>query len=702
MHAETYLRSVLSIATLFVIVGILVLYPHHDAFGMSSSGLIIPLYSYPGTIWDQLIQEKNTHDSVPIIAIINPANGPGIKDENYVTGVQNLQNAGITVVGYVDTRYGTKNVTSIESEINSYKDWYGVNGIFFDAMSNIPGNETYYKQINNYTKSLGLTYTIGNPGSDTLPSYVGTVDNIVIHDAKDLPPLSLFDGWHKNFTKSNFSFVSYDVNDINATYVQNATKYVQYLYVTNLNLPNPFLSLPSYIDKIMSSIENGKQDNATVSIIVNTYSDDDKPLNGLWATIKSDKNTTSGFSPFSLSVAGGHQYAVDVANYGNYTFDHWDDGTTANTRLIVPTQNVTLTAYFQTGQNTSNQTNSANILNQTNSSNVSKQTNSSNVSNQTTYQYSQQKPTISYTTSPVKNIGSIIVSTTYPDGDRADYTILSFKIYQDTNQTLYRQIDTVSGNPFYIGNLPLNHRYKVEVFVNSMCADIEYANLEKSTEQLKMSLPLPVGMRLNVLYNDGFTPIYNATVNVMSQDNKTWAASSTDQYGETTRLWLEPTNTNTHYVVGVKLGKNISYTYSPVFLYPGYATVNGYDQEIKITTPWPSTISSPIDVKVYDAKSKPYSIKNGKLNVGIFDDSGNKIDESQVNPRGEAVFTNLKVGEYTLRVLGVKDGSAWGSSHIVLDGTRNNFAIYETPLSQNNQTSVASTNPIQKASSAND
>ena len=644
-----------------------------NAFATSPSGIIVPLYSFPGTTWDKLIQEKNTHRSIPIIAIINPSNGPGIKDQNYVIGVQKLQNAGIVVLGYVYTQH--VDVTEIRNDIDEYKNWYSVNGIFFDAMSNVPGSETFYKQLNDYAKSMGLTYTVGNPGADTLPSYVGTVDNIVIHDNKNVPALSLLDGWHENFTKKNFSSISYGVNSINKTYVTNATKHVQYLYITNLTLPNPFYDLPSYVDEFMNMMEEGQQNNDTVSVTINAYSDGDKPLNGLWTTVKSATNSSSGFTPFSFIAIEGQPYTITVSNFGNHTFEHWDDNTTDNTRTIIPTQNTTISAYYGVNPVIANQT----IANQTGSSVILNQTQASSIP-------IHSVPLQGILTNQIQNTGSVAVSILYLGGDRADYSLLSFKIYQDANKTVYREIDSVSGNPFNINDLPMGHRYKVEVFANGMCSDIEYVYLETHAAQLSMYLPFPGGMRLHIFYNDGYTPISNAIVSVKSQDNKTWATSTTDTNGETLRFWLEPTVVkNDYFVVQTKIGQHISYSYSPVFLYPGYA------QEIGVTTPWPTTINSAIKIKVYDSQSNLYSPKAGdNMMVGIFSND-NKISESTVTARGEVDFANLKVGDYMIRAFDTQSGVIWGESHITLDGSKTTFAIHKN-IVQNNQTSVTLAN----------
>ena len=48
-----------------------------SASTQSQSGLLIPLYIPPGTVWNALIQAKESNPSVPIIAVVNPDNGPG-------------------------------------------------------------------------------------------------------------------------------------------------------------------------------------------------------------------------------------------------------------------------------------------------------------------------------------------------------------------------------------------------------------------------------------------------------------------------------------------------------------------------------------------------------------------------------------------------------------------------------------------------
>ena len=68
-----------------------------NALSKSSTGVVVPLYIYPGSSWQVVIQAKRSHPSVPIVTIVNPDSGPGtLSDANYATEIKNLQTAGVT------------------------------------------------------------------------------------------------------------------------------------------------------------------------------------------------------------------------------------------------------------------------------------------------------------------------------------------------------------------------------------------------------------------------------------------------------------------------------------------------------------------------------------------------------------------------------------------------------------------------------
>src|SRR3989475_7327899 len=223
---------------------------------ISSTGIVIPLYSDPSTTWDGVVQDKLAHPSVPIVAIINPSNGPGTsKDTNYVSGIQKLQSAGIIVLGYVPTSYGNRSTSLVEDDINSYKNWYNVNGIKFDQMSTNATLENYYSNLTNYTKSLGMTLTVGNPGRDTIPGYIGTVDFLTIYEGSGLPSIAFLGGWHTGYPKSNFAIVAFGVSSLNSSYIAKVSNYVGHLYITDDDLPNPYDTIPAYFGNLLAYLD---------------------------------------------------------------------------------------------------------------------------------------------------------------------------------------------------------------------------------------------------------------------------------------------------------------------------------------------------------------------------------------------------------------------------------------------------------------
>ncbi|TBR11042.1 MAG: hypothetical protein EPO62_02470 [Candidatus Nitrosotenuis sp.] len=348
----------LALMSLLVTATLLPSLTSQHAFAATSTGIMIPLYTYPGTTWDTVVAAKNAHPSVPIVAIINPNNGPGgAKDSNYVSGIQKLQSAGIVVIGYVATGYGSRSTSTVNSDIDTYKSWYPqLQGIFFDEMSNGGGDETYYGNLSNHSKSVGFAFTVGNPGAETQSSYIGTMDNIIIYETGGLPSLSFLGGWHTGYDKSNFSYLSYGVGTLDTSFVQSSANYVSYMYITNDNLSNPWDSVTPYFSDLAAALDTGiippppPPPSPTQTVTVQSTDLAGNTLTGLWTEISAVGILVgSGYTTFTYDAISGTQYQVCVADYGNNVFDHWDDGSTNSCRTITPTQATTLTASYQTG-----------------------------------------------------------------------------------------------------------------------------------------------------------------------------------------------------------------------------------------------------------------------------------------------------------------------------------------------------------------
>ncbi len=324
----------------------------------STTGVIVPLYAYPGPMWQGLIQAKQAHPSVPVIAIINPDNGPGSwQDPTILQGIRSLQAAGITVVGYVYTQYAARSLSSVESDIYAYKYLYGVNGIFFDQMSNVPGNEWYYSTLTSYVKSHGMYLSVANPGTGVPASFVSTVDLIILYENAGLPSVSLVSSRTDGYSKQHFAMTPYAVSYVSSSYVSSVSNYLSYIYITNGQYPDQYTALPYYFSSLMSDLAGvvNRIAQSTVTLTVRSVGPGGSPINGLWTVVSSSSGSTfaTGFSPLTYSAISGGHYVVSASNYGQYVFSHWSNGATSNTITVTPTAATTLYAYYNIRSSTS-------------------------------------------------------------------------------------------------------------------------------------------------------------------------------------------------------------------------------------------------------------------------------------------------------------------------------------------------------------
>lgn len=325
-----------------------------EIFSASSSGILIPLYVFPQneTSWQPLIDAKTNHPDVPIIAIINTSNGPGMFPlPQYEEQIPRLVEAGIKPIGYITTLGADKPVEVVKIEIDRWKKFYpSIEGIFFDEMSNSPGNESYYSELSAYAKSKeGIDFTVGNPGVDTIPSYVGTVDNIVIHENNMLPRLVDLNGWHASFDKKNFSYLVHSLPIVDEQFIVDSSNHAKFMYLTENKLDSqtdfdPWDTISSHNEMIVSTL-----DKQSVGITIEMR-DFTGQLIGDTDNIEISSNgitVRNGSSPLFYNATENLQYAISVTDFANFTFAHWENFDTNPNRLVKPSQNTTITAFYK-------------------------------------------------------------------------------------------------------------------------------------------------------------------------------------------------------------------------------------------------------------------------------------------------------------------------------------------------------------------
>jgi len=209
--------------------------------------LAVPAYFYALTpAWAGLDGPPRTAD----LAVMNPASGPGTApDANYVRQVAAAQAAGIDVIGYVYTAYGTRSLSRVEADITAYEQWYGVNGIFLDqAATDCATEASYYAQLYAFVHAqAGLDLTVLNPGAPTRSCYAAASDVLLT-----------FEGTPSNLAAGAQVFAGYDPSRFwGVVYGANASALPAALstltgdgfgnvFVTDLGLPNPYGGLPSF------------------------------------------------------------------------------------------------------------------------------------------------------------------------------------------------------------------------------------------------------------------------------------------------------------------------------------------------------------------------------------------------------------------------------------------------------------------------
>jgi hypothetical protein len=219
------------------------------AYRAAGTSIMVPSYIAPGSSWSQI---NAGHPPVDL-AIINPASGPGSSPaSNYASQVVASHGAGVDVVGYVHTSYGSRSLATVEKEIAEYESWYHVDGIFVDEASTSCSTEaSYYAPLYAYIHAQsGLDLTILNPGEATNQCYMAAADVVLGFEGSpsDLAKAGPLPSWTAGFPAGRFWGVVYGASSgaLASTLATLATDGFGEVYVTDQNLPNPYGALPTY------------------------------------------------------------------------------------------------------------------------------------------------------------------------------------------------------------------------------------------------------------------------------------------------------------------------------------------------------------------------------------------------------------------------------------------------------------------------
>lgn len=228
----------------------------------------IPAYFYPFgpglREWNRLIAAAK---NVPIVAIVNPASGPGDHvDTNFAAILPRAKNAGVTLVGYVSTQYARKPLDRVKREIEDFLRFYpDITGFHFDEQSPHARDVGYYVDLYKYVhQRIPGSLVVTNPGSMCAVEYAAAPASDVIclfereKGFADFQPPD----WASRFAGSRFCVQSHTVaaeDAMNRSLNRAAQLRIGYVFVTDDVMPNPYDRLPSYWDAEVEAVRRINQ-----------------------------------------------------------------------------------------------------------------------------------------------------------------------------------------------------------------------------------------------------------------------------------------------------------------------------------------------------------------------------------------------------------------------------------------------------------
>ncbi|MCD6301591.1 MAG: hypothetical protein J7L82_05930, partial [Staphylothermus sp.] len=104
-------------------------------------------------------------------------------DLNLREFIKELRSKGGTVLGYIHTSWGSRNISYVKDDVDLWIQYYPeTNGFFIDEVSNELNKLSYYEELYRYIKSKGNYTIMLNPGTFIPTEYNNVGDSIMIFE----------------------------------------------------------------------------------------------------------------------------------------------------------------------------------------------------------------------------------------------------------------------------------------------------------------------------------------------------------------------------------------------------------------------------------------------------------------------------------------------------------------------------------------
>jgi len=219
----------------------------------------VPAFFYASGIWQQAAETK----PVPSYMILDISGlGAGASPVGHFQNIVKKERAaGVTILGYSSTGYGTRPLSQVEADVRHYKAWYGVTDMFLDEVKGISSQLPYYRKLANYIRSTNPGTSIWiNPGDFPDPSYM-SVSNVVMAFEGPYAAYHNIDvpSWVFRYNPDRFANTIYATSgsQVNSAINLSKTRNAGYVYVTDGTGGNPYSALPTYWSAEDSVITQG-------------------------------------------------------------------------------------------------------------------------------------------------------------------------------------------------------------------------------------------------------------------------------------------------------------------------------------------------------------------------------------------------------------------------------------------------------------
>jgi Spherulation-specific family 4 len=186
------------------------------------------------------------------IVIVNPENGPGMAAQPaYRQAIDAQRRAGAAVLGYVHTDYGSRDPAAVLADVQRYRSWYGVGGVFLDEVPTSEGQLSYYRSIAAPLRASGERVVL-NPGLVPARGYFDIADIVVTFEGPVgdyAAAVGAMPAWLRALPRARVAHLVYGASEQQASQAA-ALDAAGHFYATSGTLPDPWGTLPPYLEAL--------------------------------------------------------------------------------------------------------------------------------------------------------------------------------------------------------------------------------------------------------------------------------------------------------------------------------------------------------------------------------------------------------------------------------------------------------------------